>query len=158
MADPHRVLDTITRCTGWASHLAGRLRHRLLVAAAPAPPAAGRGEDRPVVRAGHGHDAGDAAIVRSVIDLADALGLRVVAEGVEDERTWRMLPAAGCHAAQGWFHARPMPAEDLVAWLARYRPLRPSGPRSRTPAPPHPLTRHGGGWRGSRGRGTGAEQ
>jgi EAL domain-containing protein (putative c-di-GMP-specific phosphodiesterase class I) len=54
-------------------------------------------------------DRGDAAIVRSVIDLAEALGLRAVAEGVEDERTWRLLAAAGCHAAQGWFHARPMP-------------------------------------------------
>jgi EAL domain-containing protein (putative c-di-GMP-specific phosphodiesterase class I) len=69
--------------------------------------------------------ADDAAIVRSVIDLAGALGLRVVAEGVEDERTWRLLAEAGCHVAQGWFHARPMPAEDLPDWLSRYRPLRP---------------------------------
>lgn len=44
---------------------------------------------------------------------------------MEDERTWRMLHAAGCDAAQGWFYARPMPAEELVAWLARYRPVRP---------------------------------
>ena len=36
----------------------------------------------------------------------------MVAEGVEDEATWRLLAAAGCHAAQGWFHARPMPAAD----------------------------------------------
>ena len=66
-----------------------------------------------------------AAIERSVIDLAAALGLRAVAAGVEDERTWRLLAAAGCHAAQGWFHARPMPAADLADWLVRYRPLRP---------------------------------
>ena len=58
-----------------------------------------------------------------MIDLAGALGLRVVAEGVEDERTWRLLHAAGCHVAQGWFYARPMPADELAAWLARYRPL-----------------------------------
>ena len=58
---------------------------------------------------GMADDADDAAIVRSMIELAGALGLRVVAEGVEDERTWRMLHAAGCDAAQGWFYARPMP-------------------------------------------------
>jgi EAL domain-containing protein (putative c-di-GMP-specific phosphodiesterase class I) len=70
-------------------------------------------------------DADDAAIVRSMIELSGALGLRVVAEGVEDERTWRLLHEAGCHVAQGWFYARPMPADELVEWLARYRPLRP---------------------------------
>src|SRR5690606_39762709 len=63
------------------------------------------------------------ALPISIIELADALGLRVVAEGVEEERTWRQLAAAGCHAAQGWFYARPMPADDLVTWLARYRPM-----------------------------------
>ena len=50
----------------------------------------------------------------------------MVAEGVEDERTWRLLHAAGCDVAQGWFFARPMPADELVAWLARYRPLQPA--------------------------------
>ncbi|HEY6594371.1 MAG TPA: EAL domain-containing protein [Asanoa sp.] len=73
-------------------------------------------------------DTDDAAIVRSVIELAGALGLRVVAEGVEDERTWRLLHTIGCDVAQGWFYARPMPAEELVDWLARYRPLRPGEP------------------------------
>jgi diguanylate cyclase (GGDEF)-like protein len=70
----------------------------------------------------------DAAIVRSVVDLAAALGLRVVAEGVEDDRTWRALHAAGCHAAQGWFYGRPMPADDLLTWLSRYRPVSPARP------------------------------
>jgi diguanylate cyclase (GGDEF)-like protein len=130
MADPHRVLNTITRLhrmgvaislddfgTGFSS-----LQHvrRLPIAEVKV--------DRSFVL-GMATNRGDAAIVRSVIDLAAALGLRVVAEGVEDERTWRLLAAAGCHAAQGWFHARPMPAADLAVWLARYRPLRP------TPAP-----------------------
>jgi EAL domain-containing protein (putative c-di-GMP-specific phosphodiesterase class I) len=69
-------------------------------------------------------DADDASIVRSIIELATALGLRVVAEGVEDERTWRRLAALGCHIAQGWFLARPMPASELPSWLATYRPPR----------------------------------
>jgi diguanylate cyclase (GGDEF)-like protein len=126
MADPHRVLATITRLdrmgvaislddfgTGYSS-----LQHLRRL------PLAEVKIDRSFVL-GMATSAGDAAIVRSVIDLAGALGLRVVAEGVEDERTWRLLHAAGCDAAQGWFHARPMPAGELTSWLARYRPVRP---------------------------------
>ncbi|MGH8792334.1 MAG: putative bifunctional diguanylate cyclase/phosphodiesterase, partial [Stackebrandtia sp.] len=67
-------------------------------------------------------DADSAAIVRSIIELGRALGLQVVAEGVENERTWRQLANLGCDMAQGWFHARPMPAGELAGWLARYRP------------------------------------
>ncbi|MFF5293534.1 putative bifunctional diguanylate cyclase/phosphodiesterase [Paractinoplanes globisporus] len=124
MADPHRVLNTITRLdrmgvaislddfgTGYSS-----LQHLRRL------PLAEVKIDRSFVL-GMATDRGDAAIVRSVIDLAEALGLRAVAEGVEDERTWRLLAAAGCHAAQGWFHARPMPPDDLSTWLSRYRPL-----------------------------------
>jgi|GEM_PF-598418 len=129
MADPRRVLATLTRLhrigvaialddfgTGYSSmqHL-----RRLPLAEVKV--------DRSFVL-GMADDADDAAIVRSVIELASALGLRVVAEGVEDERTWRLLHAAGCDVAQGWFFARPMPAEDLIAWLARYRPVRPATP------------------------------
>jgi diguanylate cyclase (GGDEF)-like protein len=72
-------------------------------------------------------DSDDAAIVRSIIELGRALGLRVVAEGVEEHRTWRLLIDAGCDVAQGWFFARPMPADELAAWLARYRPPTRSG-------------------------------
>ena len=43
----------------------------------------------------------DAAIVRSTIDLAHSLGLRVVAEGVEDDETWALLADLGCDAIQG---------------------------------------------------------
>jgi diguanylate cyclase (GGDEF)-like protein len=56
-------------------------------------------------------DASDAAIVRSTIDLAHNLGLRVVAEGVESEDAWRQLAALGCDYAQGYFLSRPLPAE-----------------------------------------------
>ncbi|HLT11671.1 MAG TPA: EAL domain-containing protein, partial [Micromonosporaceae bacterium] len=61
-------------------------------------------------------------------DLARALGLRVVAEGVEDDTTRRMLLAGGCEVAQGWYYARPMPADELVAWLARFRLTQPRSP------------------------------
>jgi EAL domain-containing protein (putative c-di-GMP-specific phosphodiesterase class I) len=51
----------------------------------------------------------------------------VVAEAVEDDRIRRMLTAGGCEVAQGWYYARPMTGDGLVAWLARYRPTpRPS--------------------------------
>ncbi|TQJ20765.1 diguanylate cyclase/phosphodiesterase [Micromonospora sp. A202] len=129
MADPRRVLATISQLhrigvaislddfgTGYSS-----LQHLRRL------PLSEVKVDRSFVL-GMAEDADDAAIVRSMIELAGALGLRVVAEGVEDERTWRMLHSAGCDAAQGWFYARPMPAEELVTWLARYRPVRPSGP------------------------------
>ncbi len=62
----------------------------------------------------------DAAIVASTIDLAHALGLRVVAEGVEDCRTWRLLADAGCDVVQGWHTARPMPGESVPGWLAAH--------------------------------------
>ena len=56
-------------------------------------------------------DASDAAIVRSTIELAHNLGLRVVAEGVESEDAWRHLEALGCDYAQGYYLSRPLPAE-----------------------------------------------
>jgi diguanylate cyclase (GGDEF)-like protein len=66
----------------------------------------------------HMHDdADDAVIVRSVIDLGHNLGLQTVAEGIEDLATWDQLTELGCDSAQGYFLARPMPAEDLADWL-----------------------------------------
>ena len=50
------------------------------------------------------------AIVRSTVDLTHALGLRMVAEGVEDEPTLEVLRRLGCDLVQGWHLARPMPA------------------------------------------------
>ena len=51
--------------------------------------------------------------------LAHALGLRLVAEGVEDARTGALLAALGCDIAQGFAIARPMPVEDFLRWLER---------------------------------------
>jgi EAL domain-containing protein (putative c-di-GMP-specific phosphodiesterase class I) len=60
----------------------------------------------------------DAVIVRSTIDLAHNLGLTVVAEGVEDEVALGMLIEYGCDSVQGYLFSRPLPAEELTAWLA----------------------------------------
>jgi diguanylate cyclase (GGDEF)-like protein len=57
------------------------------------------------------------AIVRLTVELGQALGLLMVAEGVEDQASWERLRAMGCEAAQGHFLARPMTPEALVAWL-----------------------------------------
>jgi diguanylate cyclase (GGDEF)-like protein len=62
-------------------------------------------------------DPRDAAIVRSVVDLGRGLGMRVVAEGVEDDATWQLLNELGCDRAQGWWLSRALAAEDLTRWL-----------------------------------------
>ncbi len=59
----------------------------------------------------------DVSIVRTIIDLAHALGLKAVGEGVETEEMWEALAELGCDSAQGWLIARPMPAEPATAWL-----------------------------------------
>ncbi len=56
----------------------------------------------------------DLALVRATIELGHALGMRVVAEGVEDDATLTVLGGAGCDIAQGFFISHPMPAADLV--------------------------------------------
>jgi len=58
----------------------------------------------------------DGLIVRSTIDLAHALGLVAVAEGVEEASTWEMLAAQGCDLAQGYYLCRPLPAAEFVRW------------------------------------------
>ena len=62
-------------------------------------------------------DPRDRAIVRSVVDLAHGLGMDVVAEGVEDQRTWDALRDMGCRSAQGWHLSRAQPAHVLTPWL-----------------------------------------
>jgi diguanylate cyclase (GGDEF)-like protein len=63
------------------------------------------------------HDKSDEAIVRSTIELARSLGRTVTAEGVEDKVTLQQLANLGCHAAQGYYLARPLPASACEAWL-----------------------------------------
>ena len=63
-------------------------------------------------------ESADAVLVRSAVDLGHNLGLSVVGEGVEDDATLSALRALGCDVAQGYYVARPMPAESVDAWLA----------------------------------------
>jgi diguanylate cyclase (GGDEF)-like protein len=61
------------------------------------------------------HD--DATIVRSTIDLAHNMGLKVVAEGVENQATWDALQSMGCDFIQGYFLSRPLTVEALQQWI-----------------------------------------
>jgi diguanylate cyclase (GGDEF)-like protein len=63
-------------------------------------------------------DASDLAIVRAVISLARALGLTVVAEGVESELTLELLEEMNCEIGQGYLFSRPLPYERLEAWFS----------------------------------------
>ena len=60
----------------------------------------------------------DAAIVKSIIDLAHNLELKVVAEGVENRDSWLRLEQLGCDIAQGYSLSRPIPADAFNEWLA----------------------------------------
>lgn len=62
-------------------------------------------------------DQADTAIVRSIIDLADNLGMMVIAEGVEQPEVFTRLAALGCHAAQGHNISRALPAPRLRRWI-----------------------------------------
>ncbi|WP_371325415.1 EAL domain-containing protein [Dechloromonas sp. ZY10] len=64
---------------------------------------------------------GDAAIVQAVVGIADALGRRVVAEGVETLEHGMLLASLGCGVAQGYGIGRPMPAGEVMAWRQRFR-------------------------------------
>jgi len=62
-------------------------------------------------------DSHDLAIVRSTIGLTHDLGLKVVAEGIEDQDAWDRLNGLGCATAQGFYICRPLPAPALEQWL-----------------------------------------
>jgi diguanylate cyclase len=114
MTDPARAMQVLAELrgigvqlalddfgTGWSSltHLQRMPVHEIKI-------------DRSFVAA-MATEANSAAIVSSTVDLAHALGLRVVAEGIEDEATWRRLRAVGCDAAQGYHLSRPLPAGEF---------------------------------------------
>jgi len=71
-----------------------------------------------------------ALIVKHTVALVHDLGLDLVAEGVEDVETARVLAALGCDVVQGYLLARPMPVADFLRWLAEpVRPLVEAGRR-----------------------------
>ena len=61
----------------------------------------------------------DSAIVRAIIQMAHSLNLTTIAEGVETAETLALLESYGCDEAQGYFFARPMPAQDILAFRKR---------------------------------------
>lgn len=65
------------------------------------------------------HDDDARGIVKTCIMLGHELNMRVVAEGVEDKETFELLSEMGCDIAQGYYIARPMPADDLMPWVEK---------------------------------------
>jgi len=74
---------------------------------------------------GFTHGAYGAPTLRAILDsnlsLARQLGMKVVAEGVEHRADWDFLRSTGCEMAQGYFIARPMPADDLPDWIKTWK-------------------------------------
>jgi EAL domain-containing protein (putative c-di-GMP-specific phosphodiesterase class I) len=64
----------------------------------------------------------DQAIVAGIIGLSKAFHIGVVAEGVETAAQGRALLRLGCDLLQGYGIARPMPAAEVPAWVAQWRP------------------------------------
>ena len=64
-------------------------------------------------------DAGDATIVRTIIEMGRSLGMEVIAEGVESQRQLEFLRGSACHFGQGRLFGEPCTAEDLLGLLAR---------------------------------------
>ncbi len=91
-------------------------------------------------------ESGDVAIVRAIVDLGHNLGLRVVAEGVEDARSLAVLQGLGCDSAQGYLVSRPLPHDRLLAWLEQpvtVHQLAPPAAPAATAAPVSGVPRQG---------------
>src|SRR5450830_1827420 len=71
-------------------------------------------------------DIDDTKIVKSTIDLGHNMGLRVVAEGIENAEVMALLKELGCDQAQGYFISRPMPVTNMPAWLNQWRTSQPA--------------------------------
>lgn len=60
------------------------------------------------------------AICTASLRMAQQLGMHTVAEGIERPEDWHLLRELGCELAQGWFIARPMPAEEVLPWIRQW--------------------------------------
>lgn len=67
------------------------------------------------------HDTDDLAIVKGVVGLAHAFGRQVIAEGIELLQDGESLLRLGCQLGQGYFIARPMPAQDMPGWVRNWK-------------------------------------
>lgn len=76
--------------------------------------------DRLFVKHMHANDS-YRVLVRKIIEMGRDLGMRVVAEGVESPEQEEALLAFGCHVGQGFLFSRPLPPNELTAWLAAHR-------------------------------------
>jgi EAL domain-containing protein (putative c-di-GMP-specific phosphodiesterase class I) len=65
-------------------------------------------------------------IVTSTIELGHSMGLKVVAEGVEDAAAWNLLRRLGCDFAQGYLISKPLPAADIPAFVRQANQLLPA--------------------------------
>ncbi|EEF81271.1 hypothetical protein MDMS009_263 [Methylophaga thiooxydans DMS010] len=62
----------------------------------------------------------DMAIVRGIIELAEVFKRDIVAEGVETKADCEKLLEMGCDTVQGYYNARPMPADEVLEWVHQY--------------------------------------
>ncbi len=99
-----------------------RLRDRLLVAGLPAPLPGRHPEDRPGVRRAVGSDADEWAFAHAIVALGHTLGLRIIAEGIEEAAQAEKLRGLGCELGQGFYFARPVEAGAIEAAMALERP------------------------------------
>jgi diguanylate cyclase (GGDEF)-like protein/PAS domain S-box-containing protein len=120
MADPDRTQKILSELNAWGFMLAlddfgtgysslARLKHM---------PVDVLKIDRSFIRDVH-HDPGLAAMVKAMIQLAQGLGMTPLAEGVETDGELAFLREHGCELAQGFLFARPAPADEITAMVAR---------------------------------------
>ena len=85
--------------------------------------------------AGLGRDPACDAVVRAILSIGQAMGLSVVAEGVETPQQAELLRAYGCDTVQGYLYSRPQPEPELLHYLTNHN----SAPPPATPSPDHTL-------------------
>jgi diguanylate cyclase (GGDEF)-like protein len=121
MSDPERVLATVKRLSNLGMHLSvddfgtGYSSLAVLRQLPVDELKIDRSFVSPMLR-----DESDLIIVRSTINLGHDLGLKIIAEGVEDARTMRRLAELGCDLVQGYHLSRPIAPEAFSLWVAEY--------------------------------------